>query len=272
MVANYTDGEVLSIEYDIAINGEILDFERKQCIVSIDVTESNEDANTAVIKVADPEKIFIEDDIFVQEATIHIEMGWSNTTYRCIFDGYISELKIDFGSDGIPTLTLNCTDETHEANTSKEDNVYENTTSADIVSELCAKNGWDCVIEENYDFPVKESFTQADMTDIEFMKYLADNETVPFSAHLDSSTNTFYYVKKGDLEEEKVTLHYGEYPHEIISFSPTLDNESASTSNIESATMDSSTKEIDEAEAEQEEENRPWQLDETTGSFVNVED
>lgn len=265
---SYIDGEVLSIQYDISINGTQLDFDRKQCITSIAITESDEDADTATINVSDPEKIFIEDDIFVEEVPIHIEIGWSNTTYRATFDGYISELDIDFASDGIPKITLKCTDETHEANTEKNDNVYENTTSADIVKELCEKNGWDCVIEENYDFPVKESFTQADMTDIEFMKYLAENETVPFTARLDSSTNTFYYEKKGDLEEEAVTLHYGEYPHEIISFSPSLDKESSSASGVESATMDSSTKEIDEAEAEpEEEEARDITYDSGTGKW-----
>ena len=240
-MSEYKDGELLSIQYEVSINRQPLDLHRKECITSIEVKETMDGANSATINVSDPDFVFIEDDIFIEDREITISMGWSGATYRTEFSGYISAVDIDFPSDGVPKLVIHCTDGTKDANSEKHDQTYENKTSAQVVQEICAKYGWTCNIEEGYDFPIQETITQSDQSDLDFLISLAQNETAPFSARLEG--NTFYYVKKktGDSVME---LTYYQYPHEIISFSPKINNSSKEKA-VESSTVDTTDKSLD---------------------------
>lgn len=243
-MSTYNDGEVLAITYDVSINGAKIDLSRKQCINSIDIKETVDGSSTATIDISDPDLVFIEDDIYKENNEVTISLGWSNSTDRLEFIGFISAVDIDFPSDGVPKLKIHCSDGTQASNSEKKDQTYENTTSAEIIKQKCAEYGWTCIIEDGYEFPIQETITQSDQTDLEFMISLASSEVYPFSARLDGTT--FYYVKKGKLQESKMSLTYRNYPHEIISFSPRINN-STKESNIESATMDTSDKELDSA-------------------------
>lgn len=246
-MSSYNDGEVLSITYEVSIGGSKLDLERKQCIQSISVKETTNGSNTATIEILDPEMIFIEDDIFLEEKDVVISLGWSNTTYRTEFKGYISKVDIDFSSDGVPKLSITCLDGTHDMNREKKNNTWENTTSAEVVKEICSNYGMSCKVDESYDFTTQETITQSDMTDIEFIVSLAGEEVHPFQARLDDE-GTFHYEKAGELSKSSATLTYRKYPHEIISFSPSI-NKEEKKDKITSATTDTSEKETDSAES-----------------------
>ena len=237
----YTDGEVLAISYDIWISGSKLDMTKKQCINSVDIKETVDGADTATIRISDPEFLFIEDDIFIEENEIKISLGWSNTTYRVEFDGYISAIDIEFTSTGIPQVTVTCMDNTHTMNRKKNNNTFKNCTSADVVKRICQEYGFTCVVESGYEFTIQETITQSDQTDIDFLQKLAKDEVYPFTARLVG--NTFYYVKKGSLGDSVMTLTYLKYPHEIISFSPKINKETKKVE-IEKSTVDSSDKSI----------------------------
>ena len=214
-MSNYKQGEVLAMMYDVWISGTKLGITKKSCINSIETKETVTGSDVATIQISDPDFLYIEDDI--------LKMGWDGTTYRETFEGYISAIDIDFGSDGCPKLTVTCMDKTHKMNREKKDETFNNCTSADVVKKKCKEYGFTCVIEKNYNFTVQETITQSKQTDIEFITKLANDEVHPFTARLVGKK--FYYVKMGKLGTPKMTLTYKKYPHEIISFSPKINKE-----------------------------------------------
>lgn len=240
-MSNYKQGELLSIIYDVWISGTKLEMEKKSCITSISIKETVDGSDTATIQISDPEFMYIEDDIFVEENTIMIKLGWDNTTYRVEFSGYISALDINFDSDGCPKLTLTCMDNTHIMNRTKKNNTFKNTTSAEVVKKIVQSYGYTCVVDSSYSFNVQETITQSNQTDIDFITKLAGDEVYPFTARLVGTT--FYYVKKGKLETPKITLTYKKYPHEIISFTPKINKESKQIE-ISSSSIDTSSKSV----------------------------
>lgn len=240
-MSSYKDGELLAIEYDVWISGTQLDINKKACITSIEVKETVDGSDTCVIKISDPEFLYIEDNIFIEDNKIKVKLGWSGVTYREEFEGYISAIDVDFPSDGIPTLVVTCMDNTHLMNRKKKDNTFKNTTSAKVVQQIVKSYGFNCVVESGYDFETQETITQSQQTDIDFITKLAGDEVYPFTARLVG--NTFYYVKKGRLGTPKMSLTYLQYPHEIISFSPKITKESAQVE-VGSSVVSSSSKSL----------------------------
>ena len=119
-MSKYKQGEVLAIVYDVWISGTKLGMNKKACINSISIKETVEGSDSATIQISDPEFLYIEDNIFIEDNSIKIKLGWSNTTYRVTFNGYISAIDINFDSDGIPKLTITCMDNTHVMNRKKK--------------------------------------------------------------------------------------------------------------------------------------------------------
>lgn len=238
-MASYKNGELLAIEYDVWIGGTKLDINKKACITSIEVKETVDGSDTCTIKISDPEFLYIEDNIFIEDNTIKVKLGWVGVTYRVEFNGYISAIDVDFPSDGTPALTITCMDNTHLMNRKKKDNTFKNTTSAKVVQQIVKSYGFNCVIESGYTFETQETITQSQQTDIDFITKLAGDEVYPFTARLVG--NTFYYVKKGHLTTPKMTLTYLKYPHDIISFSPKITKESSQVE-VGSSVINSSNK------------------------------
>lgn len=237
----YMQVDVLAIRYNVWISGTMLGIEKKQCINSVDVKETAEGADTATIVISDPEFLFIEDNIFLEDNKIKIMLGWESITHRVTFDGYISAIDIVYNSNGIPTLTVTCMDNTHVMNRTKKNATFTNCTNADVVKKIAKQYGFDVVIEAGYNFKVNETITQSNQTDIEFINKLAGDEVYPFTARLVG--NTFYYVKMGKLETPVMTLTYRKYPHEIISFSPQINKETKQVE-IESSSVNTGTKSV----------------------------
>ena len=238
-MSKYEQGEVLAITYDVWISGTKLGMNKKACINTIETKETVTGSDSATISISDPDFLYIEDDVFIEENTIKIKMGWDGTTYRETFEGYISAIDIDFGSDGCPKLTVTCMDKTHKMNRKKKNATFSNCTSADVVKKKCKEYGFSCEIDKDYEFAVQETITQSSQTDIEFLTKLAEEEVHPFTARLVG--NTFYYVKMGKLTTPKMTLTYKKYPHEIVSFSPKINKETKQVE-IKSSSVNTSNK------------------------------
>ena len=86
--------EVLSCYYNVHINGSPISVDRKECIESISLDELDDGSDTCTIVVSDPEFKYIEDAIFIEEATVYVEFGWWGDTHRDTFFGYISAVDI----------------------------------------------------------------------------------------------------------------------------------------------------------------------------------
>lgn len=237
---------VLSCYWKVCINGKELDKNRRECIKSIDIEELCDGSDTCTIVVNDPDFYFIEDNIFIEEATISVELGWHGDTHRVTFAGYISAIDIDFPDSGFPVLSIYCLDKTHVMNRKKNKRSWDNVTNADVVKKIAQEYGFKCVIEQGYTFKKEDTISQSDVTDIEFCESLAGKEREPFMCKLVG--DTLYYVKKGVLKEPTATLYYKKFPYDVVSFSPKI-NKETKQQEVSSADINTNDKTIDSATA-----------------------
>lgn len=222
-VKGYKQGNFLSPVYNLWIAGNKIGIKKKKYITQIKTVETDEGADSAEISISDPKMTFINDNIYTENRKVKIKIGFRGYSYRYTFNGYISNVDIDFPETGIPTLVLTCMDNTYRMNKKKKNKTFKKKTNAQIVKSICKTYGFKCVVQSGYKFE-KHTVSQSNQTDIEFITKLAQDEVHPFTATLVG--DTFYYVKRGKLNKTpKQTLRYRKYPHDIISFSPSINTD-----------------------------------------------
>ena len=151
--------EVLSCYYNVHINGVPISKDRKERIASISINEADDGSDTCTIVVEDPEFTYIEDNIFIEEATVYVEFGWWTDTHRDTFFGYISAIDISFPENGYPQLSIFCLDNSHLMNRKKKTRSWDNVTRADVVKKIAAEYGFKCVIQSGYSSTKEDSIT-----------------------------------------------------------------------------------------------------------------
>ena len=216
-------GKVLGCYWKVFINGNALDDLRRKCIDEISIQELCDGSDACSLKVSDPHFLYLEDNIFIEEATISIEMGWHGDSHLIKFNGYISAVDINFPENGCPVLSVFCLDNTHLMNRKKQKRSWDNVTRPEVVQKIAKEYGFKCVVETGYTFTKEDTISQSDTTDIEFCENLAREERVPFMCKL--IDNTIYYVKMGLLKDPTATLYYRQFPYDVISFSPRITKE-----------------------------------------------
>lgn len=231
---------LLACTWEVYLNGNKLSGDKKARIEEITITETVDGADYAVIKIYDTEYEYIEDDIFIEDSEVKIELGWTHVDHREKFEGFISQIEIDFPENGVPVLTVTCMDNTHKMNRQKKDRTFTDCTSADVVQKIAGEYGFKCVVESDYEFTKQETITQSNQSDIDFLTKLAGDEVYPFTARL--SGDTFYYVMMGKLETPVMTLKYNLPPYDVISFTPRVNKEIKEVE-VSSSTMTTSSKE-----------------------------
>ena len=271
---------VLSCYWNVTIKGIELDQTRRECVESVTFDERCDGSDTLVIKIKDPNFVFINDNIFVKEVPITAEVGFNEDTYRHTFSGYISAIDIDFPPEGSPVMMIHCMDNTYLMHKKKKKRTWSNTNSASVVQLIAQEYGFDCVIEENYSYKTEKTITQSQNTDIEFCEGLASREREPFICKL--MGNTLYYIKKGLLNDPTATLVYKDIPYDIVSFSPQI-NKATLPEETASADINTSDKSVDSATADSSNTDRDVQgkpvdptpeelfyaeVDESTGAVV----
>ena len=250
------DPDLIAIEWKCYINGIILDDDRKLCITSFDIQELDDGSDTLTLVVNDPEFLYIEDNIYIEEAKIKFEMNLYEDTNKVEFNGYISAIDINFPDTGLPEITLTCLDNSHLMNRDKKSRSWDNTTSANVVRAIAKEYGFSCEIESGYSFTQEDTITQSNQTDIEFIEQLASNERDMFMGKLVG--NTIIYKKKGLITNPSLTLSYKAYPYNIISFSPQINKETKQIEVIKSD-ISSNTKKTETSKASNTTTNRDIQ-------------
>lgn len=250
--------KILSCYWNVYINGKILDSSRKKRVDSLDIEELCDGSDTCTIKISDPDFVFIEDNIFVEEAEVSCNIGWHGDTHRVSFDGYISAIDIEFPDSGFPTLTIYCLDDTHLMNKKNKSRSWDNVTRADVVKKIAKEYGFKCVVEQGYHFKKESTISQSELTDIAFCEGLADEEREPFMCKL--MDKTLYYVKKGTLKNPSATLNYRGKPYDIVSFTPQI-NKETKKEEVTSSDINTDDKSVDTAVASDTQTERDTQGD-----------
>ena len=205
------------------VNNVEVEGRARACINSIEVDELCDGSDVCTISITDPDFIFIEDNIFTDEASVLVRFGFNEDIERKEFSGYISAIDITFPQEGSPTLTVTCLDSSHLMNRVKKNRSWDNVTRADVVRKIAAEYGYYPEIESNYTFSVQDTISQSNQTDIEFLESLATQEREPFMCKLIGTH--IVYKKKGLLQTPVTDLGYKTYPFDVMSFSPQINKE-----------------------------------------------
>lgn len=238
--------DVVSCIWRIHINGKALSLKRRTCITSIDIEENCDGSDTCTIELQDPDYEFIEDNIFIEEATVKVALRLEGTSYIHTFSGYISAIDISFPESGYPCMSLFCLDNSHIMNREKKKRSWDNVTSADVVKKIAQEYGFKCVVESGYTFKTEDTISQSGETDIEFIEGLAGKEIDLFMCKLVG--DTIYYTKKGLLSNSVAALAYRKKPYDVISFSPQINKETRQEKVNNSNISDSKTTEVGTAD------------------------
>ena len=75
------------IYWDLSFNGECIDFERKNYIRSIELSETVKGADTLTIQINDPDMVFIEDDFYLKDVPVSFDMWFHGYTEKASFYG-----------------------------------------------------------------------------------------------------------------------------------------------------------------------------------------
>ena len=120
----YKQGELRAVYYEVYIGGNLLNLERKECIKKVTIKETVDGSDSCNLQIADPKMVYINDDIYQENKRVKVVMRWHGYSHKVTFEGYISAIDIAFGSDGIPTLSITCMDNTYRMNKEKKTNTY----------------------------------------------------------------------------------------------------------------------------------------------------
>lgn len=234
---------ILNPMFQIYIGGKELDDFRYSMIQEVTFEDNASGSDLLSIDIEDPEFIFINDDIFLEDKAVKFIGGYENNS-RVMFEGYISIIDMNFPEVGSPSLTIHCMDNTHLMNRVKKKRTWNNTTRAKVVAEIFREYGFKTVIEDSGKY--EETISQSNETDINFIIKLCDQEIDPFLVYVEGGTG--YYVRKKILEKQQATLDYRDGAMNILSFSPRINKE---TKQVEVRTSDVNLKdkEVDKGQA-----------------------
>lgn len=238
--------KVLACIWSVAINGVGLDLQRKRCINSLQIATNCDGSDVATLGIVDKNMEYINDNIFVEDATIAITMMFVGTTDKITFNGYISAIDIDFPEEGMPNITLTCLDNSHVMNRTKKKRSWDNVTRLQVAQKIAAEYGFKFEGETSYAGKKEDTISQSNETDIDFLESLAGQEDELYMCKLVGTT--LRYKKKGILSTPVMTVNYKQYPYEVKSFSPRINKE---TMQDESSASDvaTDTKKTDDAKS-----------------------
>lgn len=235
--------EIKSQYYQIFFKGVELDEFRYSLIEEIVFEDNSTGSDLLTIRLNDPDFIFINDDIFIEEAQVKFLGGWRND-YRTMFEGYVSLIDITFPNTGSPQMIIHCMDNTHLMNRTKKKRTWENKKNSDVASSIFKEYGLKAVVDASP--RVQESIAQSNETDISLLEKLASDELDPYLVYVENGTG--YYVKKKILEKHQATLDYRDGDMNVIAFNPRI-NKEVKQVEVQKSDVNAKDKKIDKAEA-----------------------
>lgn len=207
-------------DYEIHVGGKKLDEYRKSKIQEITFEDTAKGSDMLTLTVADPDFLFIDDDIFVEDTPVKFLGGWLGDTLT--FEGYISIIDVDFPSEGFPIITVHCMDNSHIMNRKPKKRTWKNLKDSDIISSIFKEYGLIAIVDDTG--KVNKTVSQSNVTDIQFIVGKVDDQLTDFVCYVEG--NTGYFVKKKILDSPQDTLAYRKGDGRLLSFRARVDKES----------------------------------------------
>lgn len=216
--------KVLSFKIDeFSLDGEVYE-EKLKFIKDIKYEDNATGSDLLSFELLDPYFDFLSKDIFSQNISVTFRAyikGAEDTPIE--FEGFVSAVDPDFGSDGIPRLVIHCMDNTYRMNRKKKSRTWEKMKVSQVVADIVSE--YDFLSEVHIDdtLILEDKITQGDKTDIEFLQELAKKQVHGYQCYIVGKK--FYFKRKELVTDPSATLFYREPPYDIISFGPRINKE-----------------------------------------------
>jgi hypothetical protein len=207
-------------DYELYVGGKKLDSYRKSLIQDISLEDNASGSDLLTLTVADPDFLFIDDNIFVEDTPVKFLGGWVGEVLE--FNGYIALIDVDFPPTGFPNLTIHCMDSTHLMNRKPKKRTWNNMKDSDVAKAIFKEYGLIPVVDDTG--KVQETISQSNATDIQFLMDKAKNQPDDeFLCYVEGKYG--YFVKKKLLAKAQDTLEYRKGSGRLLSFRPRIDKE-----------------------------------------------
>lgn len=203
--------------FQIKLNGSDLPSYLRSSVTSVEITESDTEANMAVISVSDAMYKWVNLSSLKKKAPVSITLGHEKKS-RLMIDGVIDYIEADYGDDGIPKLSIGVIDQTSLMHTKKKSRVWNKKSGLQVVKAIAGEYGFS--VKSSGTSEVKDQITQDDETDAQLISRLADDDA--FIVYLIVDKKTIYYGDRFSDLSEKDTLFYNSGDNTVITFKPTF--------------------------------------------------
>lgn len=225
--------------FQITLNGSELPSYLRNTVTSVEITESDTEANMAVISVSDAMYKWVNLSSLKKKAPVTITMGHEKKS-RLMIDGVIDFIEADYGDNGVPTLSIGVIDQTSLMHTKKKSRVWKKKSGLQVAKAVAGEYGF--AVKSSGTSEVKDQITQDDETDAQLISRLADDDGFIFYMIVDKKT--IYYGNRFSDISAKDTLFYNSGDYTVISFSPTFveknkpDSDTSKKENVSDKTGD----------------------------------
>ncbi len=206
----------------IFIGGNEVDSYRVRNIVSLSIAETISGADLCTVVINDTEGAYLDDDVFVENVPITVELSDSATNVVHQFNGFIASIDVNFSE--FVEMTITCMDNSFLLDREKKENTWENVSSYDIVNEILSSYGISLQTPAYDNFQVQETISQSSQTDLDFILSMLDSEDVPCYFKI-VDLETAIYDKMDFTKDAFIGLTYRSYPYEIVNLSMQVDRD-----------------------------------------------
>jgi phage protein D len=166
-------------DFAIHLDGNKLQGEEAGAILGIRVFQTRSGASAFEVVVSDPDLKWQGKPTFTECKEVKIELGEAGKLKQ-VFDGEVTAWRTELERSGPTVLVLRGLDRSHRMMRAKKTKTYANASPIDCANQIAADYGLTAKTRAGAPPPVKTFRFQANQTDFEFLRQMADLEGYMF--------------------------------------------------------------------------------------------
>jgi len=165
----------MKTDFAVHLDGNRLQPEEAAAILGIRVFQTRSGASAFEVIVSDPELKWQSKPTFTDCKEVKIELGVTGKLKK-VFDGEVTAWRTELERSGPSVLVLRGLDRSHRLMRAKKTKTYANATPIDCAKQIAADYGLTAKTRAGSPAPVKMFRFQANQTDFEFLRAMAELE------------------------------------------------------------------------------------------------
>src|SRR5260370_15810635 len=166
-------------DFAVYLDGNKLEGEEASAIMGIRVFQTRFGASAFEIMVSGQDLKWQGKPTFTECKEVKIELGVPGKLKK-VFDGEVTAWRTEWERSGPTVLVLRGMDRSHRLMRGQKTETYKNATPMDCVQKIAGKHGLTARTKAGSPAPVKMFRFQANQTDFEFLRAMADLEGYMF--------------------------------------------------------------------------------------------